>query len=44
MNPAEARFIYDSISAFLRFVKSREGNRFDGSQKTPPSETDDIPF
>jgi hypothetical protein len=53
LNPAEARFIYDSITAFLRFVKSLEGNRFDGSQKMPasgvksappPSETDDIPF
>jgi Abortive infection C-terminus len=53
LSSPEARFIYDSITAFLRFVKSLEGSRFDGSQKMPPSgikralhpgDIDDIPF
>ena len=30
LDQAEARFIYDTVTAFLRFVKSVEANRFDG--------------
>lgn len=29
LDPAEARFIYDSITAILRFIKSAEANKFD---------------
>jgi hypothetical protein len=49
LDPAEARFIYDSITAILRFVKSVEANRFDAaalssSVSPPPSSDDEIPF
>ena len=29
LDQAEARFIYDTVTAFLRFVKSVEANSFD---------------
>jgi hypothetical protein len=47
LDPAEARFIYDSITAILRFVKSVEANRFDRdapSPPVPPLQDDEIPF
>jgi Abortive infection C-terminus len=47
LDAAEARFIYDSITAILRFVKSIEANRFDNIvllPHIPPSSDDDIPF
>jgi Abortive infection C-terminus len=36
LDPAEARFICDSITAFLRFVKSVETNRFDSTEPNNP--------
>jgi hypothetical protein len=47
LDAAEARFIYDSITAILRFIKSTESNRFDA--EAPPQQVsqlgdDEIPF
>jgi hypothetical protein len=47
LDPAEARFIYDSITAILRFVKSVEANKFDAAAPNPmisPSIDDEVPF
>jgi abortive infection Abi-like protein len=47
LDSAEARFIYDSFTAILRFVKSVEANRFDAvspSLQAARSEDDEIPF
>jgi hypothetical protein len=47
LDQAEARFIYDSVTAILRFVKSVETNRFDPAPPTtlaPVAEDDEIPF
>ena len=47
LDPAEARFIYDSITAILRFVKSVEANWFDAAAPSPsvfPSRDGEIPF
>jgi abortive infection Abi-like protein len=47
LDSAEARFIYDSITAILRFVKSVEMNKFDApalASATPPSLDDEIAF
>ena len=47
LDPAEARFIYDSVTAILRFIKSIETNRFDAQTPSPPvvkSLDDEIPF
>lgn len=48
LDRAEARFIYDSITAFLRFVKSIEMNKFDAPEtaSAAPATTGDseIPF
>jgi Abortive infection C-terminus len=43
LDPAEARFIYDSVTAILRFVKSIETNKFD-VQPAPAALSDEIPF
>jgi Abortive infection C-terminus len=45
LDSAEARFIYDSVTSFLRFVKSVETNKFDASTTEIPSSTEEeIPF
>ena len=47
LDEAEARFIYDSITAILRFVKSVESNRFDSAAsdlQVSQSSNDDVPF
>jgi Abortive infection C-terminus len=47
LDAAEARFIYDSITAILRFVKSIEAGVFEGPASPPPStrsRDDEIPF
>jgi hypothetical protein len=47
LDSAEARFVYDSITAILRFIKSVESNRFDAAALTPQvsqSSDDKIPF
>jgi hypothetical protein len=47
VDSAEARFLYDSITAILRFVKNIEANRFDPVAPSPPnaqSTDDEIPF
>jgi hypothetical protein len=45
LDPAEARFIYDSITAILRFVKTIEANKFDAAPVTTAKVLDDeIPF
>lgn len=41
LDQAEARFIYDSITAILRFVRSVEANRFDAAAPSPPSKSMD---
>ena len=41
LDPAEARFIYDSITAILRFIKSIEAI---SSTSAPASFEDEIPF
>lgn len=46
-DPAEARFIYDSVCAILRFIKMIEANRFDApsaSLTTLRTLDDEIPF
>jgi hypothetical protein len=47
LDPGEARFIYDSVTAFLRFVKCIESSRFDAAAPSalPARPIDDeIPF
>jgi hypothetical protein len=47
LEPAEARFIYDSITAILRFVKNIEMNKFDAPATTSvavSSLDEEIPF
>ena len=45
LDPAEAWFIYDSITAILRFVKTIEANKFDAAPTTSPQAfNDEIPF
>src|SRR5439155_4550768 len=47
LDQAEARFIYDSITAILRFVKNVENNRFDVVAVSPQvsqSSDDEMPF
>jgi Abortive infection C-terminus len=47
LDPAEARFVYDSITAILRFVKSVESNRFDPTRESLSvtlADDDEIPF
>jgi hypothetical protein len=47
LDPVEARFIYDSITAILRFVKSIETNRYDPAapnSAASQSINDEIPF
>jgi len=45
LDPAEARFIYDSITALLRFVKTIEANRFDAvPAASAQAFNEEIPF
>lgn len=47
LDQAEARFIYDSVTAILRFIKAIEANRFDVAAApalATVSEDDEIPF
>jgi hypothetical protein len=48
LKPFEARFVYDSITAFLRFVKNLEAGRFELSQHQPNTSEalgeSDVPF
>jgi hypothetical protein len=45
LDSGEARFIYDSITAILRFVKSIEANKFDPMPAASPQAlNDEIPF
>jgi hypothetical protein len=47
LDAAEARFIYDSVTAILRFVKSVESNRFDAAAsdlQVSQSSDDEVPF
>jgi Abortive infection C-terminus len=43
LDQAEARFIYDSVTAILRFFKSIETNRSDAAP-VPVAHDDEIPF
>jgi Abortive infection C-terminus len=43
LDQAEARFIYDSVTAILRFIKTIEANRFD-AVPVAISDEDEIPF
>jgi hypothetical protein len=46
LDQAEARFIYDSVCAILRFIKNIEANRFDAPATAPAVQPadDEIPF
>jgi hypothetical protein len=41
MEAAEARFIFDSISALLRFVKSVEANKFEAAKASREQSVED---